>query len=236
MFNVESAMTRQISLAAVDLLAAAPDAIVGVAPDGTIIEANRQAERLFGYGPGELRGLPVDALVPSAARRVHARHRAGYLADPLPRPMGAGLDLSGRRQDGTEFPAEISLSAANTPEGRIVWAFVRDVTDRALARRGLEEKNRELEAANRELETFSYSVSHDLRAPLRAISGFCGILLEDHAPDLDDEARRLLNVVISNAARMADLIEGLLLFSRAGKDLAMGPVDLAMVARSVADE
>ena len=232
----EGGVTGRVSLAAVDLLEAAPDAIIGVAPDGTILEANHLAAQLFGYLPGELLGLPVEALVPAAARQVHIRHRAGYLLDPRPRPMGAGLDLSGRRKDGTEFPAEISLSAADTAGGRIVWAFVRDATGRLRERHALEEKNRELEAANRELEAFSYSVSHDLRAPLRAISGFCGILLEDYAPVLDDEARRLLHVVMSNAARMGGLIEGLLLFARAGKELAMGPVDLTALARSAADE
>lgn len=236
-------MTRRISLAAADLLVAAPDAVIGVAPDGTIVEANHQAEQLFAYGPGELLGLGVDVLVPVTARQVHHRHRAGYLRDPRPRPMGAGLDLSGRRKDGTEFPAEISLSAAETVDGRIVWAFVRDVTERLRARMDLEEKNRELEAsnreleaANRELEAFSYSVSHDLRAPLTAISGFCGILLEEYAPALDDEAQRLLGVVTANVARMADLIEGLLLFSRAGKELAREPVDMTALARSAADE
>jgi PAS domain S-box-containing protein len=232
----EVLVTRQTSDAAIDLLRAAPDAIVGVGPDGRIHEANAQAERLFGYGPGELVGQPVEMLLPQSARNIHPRHRAAYLIDGQPRPMGAGLDLSGCRKDGLEFPAEISLSSADTPAGRLVWAFVRDVSDRQRAKIALQDKNRELEAANRELESFSYSVSHDLRAPIRAISGFCGILLEEHTGALDDEGRRLLGVVVSNAERMADLIEGLLAFCRAGKELNRCAVDLTVIARSVVDD
>src|SRR5205823_2463208 len=94
---------------------------------------NAQAERLFGYGRVELVGQRVEILVPDAARRVHPGHRSGYLSDPRPRPMGAGMELAGRRRDGTEFPAEISLSAIQTDEGLLVTAAVRDVTDRRKA-------------------------------------------------------------------------------------------------------
>jgi PAS domain S-box-containing protein len=232
----EVLVTQQASDAAIGLLRAAPDAIVGVGPDGRILEANTQAEQLFGYDPGELVGQPVETLVPQSARTVHPRHRAAYLVDGRPRPMGADLDLSGRRKDGVEFPAEISLSSVGTPAGPLVWAFVRDVSDRQRAKVALQDKNRELEAANGELEAFSYSVSHDLRAPLRAIAGFCGILLEDYTAALDDEGRRLLGVVVSNAEKMADLIEGLLAFSRAGKEPNRNAVDLAAIAQSVVDD
>src|SRR5205814_1941023 len=107
------------------LLEAAPDAIVGMTADGAIRLVNAQAERLFGYPREELIGQHIEILVPDAARAVHPGHRDRYFADPAPRPMGAG-----RRKDGTEFPAEISLSALETEDGTIVSAAVRDVTDR----------------------------------------------------------------------------------------------------------
>jgi two-component system, cell cycle sensor histidine kinase and response regulator CckA len=115
------------------LLESAPDAIVGVDPDGRIALVNAQAEGLFGYGREELVGLPVEILVPDAVRPVHPGHRRGYLCDPKPRPMGAGMALAGRRKDGTEFPAEISLSTLDTEHGVLVSAAIRDVTGRKKA-------------------------------------------------------------------------------------------------------
>jgi len=112
------------------LLEAAPDAMVCVDAGGRIAVVNAQAERLFGYGRDELIGQPVEMLVPDEARPVHPGHRAGYVADPAPRPMGAGMQLAGRRRDGTTFPAEISLSAIDTDEGILITAAVRDATER----------------------------------------------------------------------------------------------------------
>ncbi|HXS65756.1 MAG TPA: PAS domain S-box protein, partial [Streptosporangiaceae bacterium] len=110
------------------LLEAAPDAMVCVETDGRIALVNAQAERLFGYERDELIGQRVEMLVPEPARAVHPEHRARYIADPVPRPMGQGMELAGRRRDGSTFPAEISLSAIETEEGVLVTAAVRDVT------------------------------------------------------------------------------------------------------------
>jgi two-component system, cell cycle sensor histidine kinase and response regulator CckA len=116
-----------------ELLEAAPDAMVGVAPSGRIVVANTQAARLFGYARDELIGHHVEILVPLAVRAVHPGHRARYLDDPQPRPMGAGMELAARRQDGTEFPAEISLKAVSFGDEMVVLAAIRDVTERRRA-------------------------------------------------------------------------------------------------------
>ncbi|MET1071505.1 MAG: PAS domain S-box protein [Umezawaea sp.] len=129
------------------LLEAAPDAIIGVVPDGTITLVNAQAERLFGYHRDELLGHPIELLVPERLRDVHPRHRNGYFAQPQPRPMGAGMQLAARRKDGTEFPCEISLSALTTEDGPLVSAAIRDVTDRLEAQA---ERERLKSAAARE--------------------------------------------------------------------------------------
>ncbi|HUC58442.1 MAG TPA: PAS domain S-box protein [Streptosporangiaceae bacterium] len=115
------------------LLEAAPDAMVCIDSHGHIALINAQAERLFGYRREELAGQPVEVLVPENAREIHPSHRAAYLTDPKPRPMGAGMELAGRRKDGTTFPAEISLSAIDSDDGLLVTAAVRDVTGRRRA-------------------------------------------------------------------------------------------------------
>ena len=114
----------------VGMLEAAPDAVVCVDADGRIVLVNAQTERLFGYRREELAGQPVEILVPDAIRAGHPARRAGYVADPRPRQMGEGIELAGRRRDGSTFPAEISLSAVDADESILVMAAVRDVTER----------------------------------------------------------------------------------------------------------
>jgi PAS domain S-box-containing protein len=115
------------------LLESAPDAMVGVGRDGRIVMANSQMERLFGYPRDELIGELVETLLPARLRGDHAGHRSAYFADPTTRPMGAGRDLYGLRRDGSEFPAEVSLSSIETADGPVAAAAIRDDTRRRLA-------------------------------------------------------------------------------------------------------
>ena len=112
------------------LLEVVPDAVVLVGSGGTITHANQVADELFGYPAGELCGLPIEALVPERVRERHVRERNGYGQAPRVRPMHMGRDLLGRRRDGSEFPAEISLNPLEVGGERVVAAFVRDMTAR----------------------------------------------------------------------------------------------------------
>src|SRR5262245_15298975 len=104
--------------------------MVIVDPDGRIELVNAQTERLFGWKRDELLGQPVEILMPERFRTAHVGHRAGYGARPRFRAMGAGMELVGRRKDGTEFPVEISLSPLQTADSLLMTAAIRDVTQR----------------------------------------------------------------------------------------------------------
>ena len=115
------------------LLESAPDAIVITAADGRIEMVNAQAERLFGYDRTQMVGYPVEMLIPERYREGHAARRDGYFQNACTRPMGAGLELYGRRHDGTEFPVEISLSPLETETGTMAISAIRDISDRRTA-------------------------------------------------------------------------------------------------------
>lgn len=141
------------------LVESAPDAMVVVDSAGRIVLVNRQTEVLFGYDRAELLGQPVDTLVPQRVREVHPAHRKAYFDDPRTRPMGAHLNLTARRKDGTEFPVDISLSPLETEHGMVVSAAIRDVTDRKRAAEALQEAYEKLSASVEELERHDREVT-----------------------------------------------------------------------------
>lgn len=219
------------------LVESAPDAMVIVDQQGGIVLVNSHAERLFGYLREELLGQKIEVLVPQRVREKHIAHRTRYFADANPRLMSSGLELFGVRKNGTEFPVEISLSPLRTDKGLLISSAIRDASDRILNEARLKEQAHRLEVANKDLESFSYSVSHDLRAPLRAITGFSRILIEEYAAQLPGEMQHYLERIEVNTQRMADLVDNLLVFSRLGRQaLDIQPVNMLELVRAAKEE
>ena len=341
------------------LLDSAPDAIVIFDTDAKIVLVNTATERLFGYDRRELLQRPFQLLVPEyPGEGPRLPDRATAPAGPPLTPAGSGLELTGRRKDGTEFPTEVRLAPLETEEGSLVSSSIRDITVRNRAELQLRESeerfrmlvgavkdyaivmlDREgrvtswnsgaerikgytaaeivgqhfsrfflpedirdgkplkelqvavaegrhedegwrvrkdgsrflgsvvitpvrdsggtvvgfakitrdvterhmaqaaLELANHELEAFSYSVAHDLRAPLRGMNGFAQVLLTKYRDQLDAEGQDWLEEILLNARKMGELIDGLLSLARVSKsDLRLERVDLSALARQVAVE
>jgi PAS domain S-box-containing protein len=153
-----------------ELLESAPDGIVIVDTDGRIVLANTQAEAMFGYSREELLGQLIEILLPERYRASHVGHRTRYASAPRTRPMGAGLDLAGRHQDGREFPVEISLSPLQTDAGVLITSVIRDITER---KRTEAERDQLLALERERSEQLKLSVReahHRIKNNLQAIS------------------------------------------------------------------
>ncbi len=199
------------------LLEAAPDAMMVVDQGGEIVLLNLQAEKQFGYRRDELIGQKVTNIIPEGFAERLIADGTRTAAEALAQQIGTGIELTGRRKDGSEFPIELMLSPLESAEGILVTAAIRDISERKRSESVLQDKNIQLQAAVNELDAFSYSVSHDLRAPLRAIDGFSRILLKQYGPGLAEEAREYLQLVRDNTVQMGHLVDDLLTFSRLGR-------------------
>jgi PAS domain S-box-containing protein len=212
----EAALRRSEAVAAA-VLASASEAIILVDGSGHITLVNPAAERMFGYDRGALLGQRLEVLLPERVRNVHTGHRMAYFAEPRTRPMGIGLDLAGRRQDGSEFPVEISLSHVETASGLVAIAFITDITERKRVEAQLQ-RQREVLHQNEKLAalgTMAAGIAHEMNNPLGIMTTRIEVMLLDaEQQHLPEQVREDLHVLHRASQRVARIAASLRSFAR----------------------
>ena len=199
------------------ILGAAVDGIIVIDTRGIVQSMNPAAERIFGYRAVELIGNNVSMLMPEPYRSQHDGYLEHYLRTGEKRIIGIGREVSGRRKNGEIFPMELAVGETRAGGERRFIGTVRDISIRKQAESEQRQLVSDLSAANEELKSFSYVVSHDLKAPLRAIGSLAAWLMEDHGGKLGEEGNRQMELLIGRVQRMDRLIDGILEYSRAGR-------------------
>jgi PAS domain S-box-containing protein len=221
------------------ILETALDAIVVMDGNGVVQEWNPTAEQMFGYKREDAIGKELaELIIPVYLREKHAKGLARYQVDGHAPMLNQRIETVALRADGSEFPVELAITRTRTNGSSMFTGYISDIAERKRAEEQIRQLNSELEqrvqkrteqleSANKELEAFSYSVSHDLRAPLRHINGFVEILQSTAGAALDEENRRFLDTIAESARQMGRLIDDLLAFSRMGRtELRFMPVKL----------
>ncbi|MEO6824164.1 MAG: Tar ligand binding domain-containing protein [Nitrosospira sp.] len=214
------------------------DAVASVDQQGVIRTFNPAGERIFGYTEKEIIGQNIDLLFPApeSGEDPHTEYFKSYPAVGKSRALGIAREVAGLRKDGMEFPMDLAVVEMDDGDHSMFVGIMRDISERKLVEEQKARLMNELESANEELKSFAYVVSHDLKAPLRAIGALADWLSTDYADKFDDEGKEHMRLLVSRVHRMGNLIDGILQYSRVGRVReALVAVDLSQVVREVID-
>lgn len=209
-------MPESVIMSLPQFLEAVPEAMFATDASGAVVCANAQIQELLGYSASEMLGASIETFMPERYRAAHQKDRAHFSAGSQTRTMAmaAGLKLYALHRNGTEIPVEISLHPIATAHGPMTVGAMRDLTAHQQAEQRLQQLVDNLQATHGELESFTYSVAHDLRAPLRHIQGFVEALNEElPAPNSSTIASNRNNILLSTR-HMSQMIDGLLNLAR----------------------
>jgi PAS domain S-box-containing protein len=196
------------------------DAILVETLTGEILDVNARACEMYRYRREELLTKTVDDLVPEG----HLAIIPGKLPDPI--VPDNPIETVNVRSNGDHFPVEITVRLQEIGEETVMLLVVRDITERKQVEKALEQSKLELERSNTDLERFASIASHDLREPLRAISGFAGLLAKQYGDRLDAEADEYIEYILEGTMRLQELIDALLTYSQVGtRGRAFKPTD-----------
>ena len=184
------------------------EGIISADSKGIIRQLNPRGQDLFGYHEMELVGQPIEVLVPNRFRYRHEAHRSAFFTAPKSRMMGRGMEVAGRRKDGSEFPAEISLNVVHTHRGKQVIAFVTDITER----RAMEREARRNETVDA-LAAVAAGIAHELNNPLAVMASRIELMLATD-PDLTTQTRDDLLVLQKNIERASRISHNMLSLAR----------------------
>jgi PAS domain S-box-containing protein len=194
------------------LLNQAPTAILITDAQGTIQLSNSQATKTLGYTPEELVGASLNEFIPENEASNHTKNRRKLLQANNSQTIH--LDINLKRRNGTTFPAQLNMAIIQVQEGWLIAYFIIDITNRKDVEATLTAQTNQLKKSNEELQDFAYIVSHDLRAPLRALNTYSRFLAEDYNDILDAEGHEYISGIAESARHMDILIAGLLAYAR----------------------
>ncbi|PKL90323.1 MAG: hypothetical protein CVV23_00265 [Ignavibacteriae bacterium HGW-Ignavibacteriae-2] len=223
-FNAANSIKNNLAVTA--LLESLSEAVIIINDSGNVVLINNRMEELFGYNADEVIGKPLDVFLPASFQKRHEEHILNYFEKPHKRPMGKGLELYGRRKDGTEFPVDVSLSAFHSETHKLAIAFVMDITARIQAQDELRQQNEDLDA-------FAHTVAHDLNSIINSIVGFSQLLVEDNSYS-KEERSEILSHIFKSSHKMSTIIKELLIFANIRKtEVELSPIDTSKIIEEV---